>query len=142
MRNKLARLIGLVGLLVLFGSAPSYAGDAGGVEAHALVQRQLDAFEHGDAEGAYALAAPGLRESYVDSRNFMEMVRVKYAPLIHRRATEFGIFAIDGDTAAQNLVLVDDDGGVWSVVYALTRQPDGSWLVGGVLLMQSDATDA
>ena len=37
--------------------------EAGGVEAHAVVQRQLDAFRQGNAEAAYGLTSPALRES-------------------------------------------------------------------------------
>ncbi|HLW91414.1 MAG TPA: DUF4864 domain-containing protein [Roseiarcus sp.] len=139
---KALTLISAVGLFAALGVSPVVAGEAGGIEAQAVVQRQLDAFKRGDADGAFALASPALKENFSDSGAFMEIVRAKYAPFFRRRMAEFGTLAIAGDTAAQSIVIVDEDSDVWNVVYELGRQPDGSWAVSNCLLMKSDSTDA
>jgi hypothetical protein len=130
--------------LVLFVAmtATAFAGEAGGMDARTVIQRQLDAFQRGDAEGAYALTSPDLKAAYSNPFSFMDQVRSGNTPFFHRRITEFEDFVLNGDRAAQSVVVVDDDSDVWNVVYKLSRQPDGSWLIDGVILAKSDATDA
>jgi hypothetical protein len=138
MFKALLRLGPTIGFLVLAAFAPARADDAAD-QAHALIQRQLDAFEHGDAPAAYALAAPSIKVIFPNSGVFMEMVRSKYAPVYHHHSAEFGPFKVDGDDASQDLTIVDDDNQVWTAVYKLARQPDGSWLINGCLLIKSEA---
>jgi hypothetical protein len=135
-------LAAFVGLSLAWAAPSASAHDAGVAEAQALIQRQLDAFQRNDADGAFALASPGLKETYANPRNFMESVRSGDTPFFKLRMTEYHDFVTAGDAAAQSLVLVDDDSYVWTVVYKLARQPDGSWLIDGVVLTKSDATDA
>jgi hypothetical protein len=137
-----ARVASYLGVFVVMTAAPAFAGEAGGMDARTVIERQLDAFQRGDAEGAYALTSPGLKSAYSNPVSFMDQVRSGNAPFFHRRITEFDDFVINGDNAAQSVVVVDDDSDVWNVVYKLSRQPDGSWLIDGVLLAKSDATDA
>lgn len=137
-RPRLVPLFVLIGLLFL---APARAGEAG-VEVRATIERQLDAFARDDASAAYALAAPGIKAIFSDSATFMAMVRRQYAPVYHHRGTEFGEFSSEGDAASQTLTIVDDDGQVWTALYKLARQPDGSWLITGCLLIKADAKDA
>ena len=134
------RLIFLLAIFALFSTAPA-AADEAGAEARAIVQRQLDAFARDDGAAAYALAAPGIKEIFTDSGTFMAMVRGKYAPVYHHRRAEFGDFSSEGDNASQILTIVDDDNVVWTAVYKLGRQPDGSWLITGCLLIKSEAND-
>jgi hypothetical protein len=157
---RLARAAPLFGLLFVCASTPSIADvsatptaasaapphafmqPAGSVEARAIIERQLDAFKRNDADSAFALASPGLKETYSNPHNFMESVRSGETPFFKRRMTEYHDFVAAGDDAAQSVVLVDDDSYVWTVVYKLSRQPDGSWLIDGVVLVKSDALDA
>jgi hypothetical protein len=120
---------------------PALAAQQGGIAARALIERQLSAFERGDADGAFEATGPELKASFATSGNFMDAVRANYTPFFHHRVTEFGLFAQAGDEAAQGLTLVDDDSNVWSVVYKLGRQPNGAWLIEGVLLIKDDLSD-
>ncbi len=131
--------------LVLFVAmtATAFAGEAGGMDARTVIQRQLDAFQRGDAEGAYALTSPDLKAAYSNSVSFMDQVRSGNTPFFHRRITEFEDFVLNGDRAAQSVVVVDDDSDVGGTSSGqLSRLPDGSWLIDGVILAKSDATDA
>src|SRR5579872_312154 len=142
MLARSARAASSLGLFLAFAAAPAFAHEAGGMEARAVIQRQLDAFKQNDADGAFAQATPGLKETYSDPRRFMESVRSGDTPFFKRRMIEYHDFVASGDDAAQSVVLIDDDSSVWTVVYKLARQPDGSWLIDGVILVKSDALDA
>ena len=140
MLKALARLAPLLAFAAALSLGPAGADDSGG--ARALIQRQLDAFAEGDASGAYALASPGIRTIFPDSGIFMEMVKHQYAPVYRHRSAEFGAFTLDGDNATQLLTIVDENNEVWTAIYKLARQPDGSWLISGCVLIKSDAKDA
>jgi hypothetical protein len=118
-------------------AAPAGAAQTPPPEARALIERQLDAFARDDAEGAYALAAPGIQAIFTDSETFLKMVREKYAPVYRHHSVEFGTFAEDGDKIEQSLTIVDEDNNVWSAIYYLARQPDGTWRTNGCLLIKS-----
>ena len=135
----------LVALTLLLGAVTAFSTARGAdadPQARALIQRQLDAFANDDAAGAYALASPGIRSIFTDSATFMEMVRTQYAPVYRHRSAQFGAFLLDGDEASQVLTIVDDNNEVWTAIYKLARQPDGSWLINGCLLIKSKATEA
>jgi hypothetical protein len=134
-----ALVVGALGAAL--AAAPALAAQQGGIAARALIERQLSAFERGDAEDAFNATGPELKANFATSGNFMDAVRANYTPFFHHRVTEFGLFAQAGDEAAQGLTLVDDDNNVWSVVYKLGRQPNGAWLIEGVLLIKDDLTD-
>ena len=140
MFKERARVVLMVAFFAIFSIAPAPAGEAG-ADARAVIERQLDAFARDDAGAAYALAAPGIKEIFTDSGTFMSMVRSKYAPVYHHRHAEFGDFSSDGDNASQILTLIDDDNVVWTALYKLGRQPDGSWLITGCLLIKAEAKD-
>jgi len=137
MDERMSRL-GIVFLFCLsLFAAPAWAAETAPPEARALIERQLDAFAHDDAEGAYALAAPGIKALFTDSETFMAMVRQGYAPVYRHRSVEFGAFAEDGDKIEQSLTIVDEDNSVWAAIYYLARQPDGTWRTNGCLLIKS-----
>ena len=105
------RIISVLGLMFALVAAPARAGDdsAGGQAARALIEKQLDAFAHDDAAGAYALAAPALKTIFSDPDVFMAMVRGQYAPVYRHRSVEYGPLEIDGDNVSQVLTIVDDN---------------------------------
>ena len=141
MVNALLRLVPVLAALTFFFCVPARAQDVS-VQAHGLIQSQLDAFERGDAGGAYALASPVIKSMFADSGVFMDMVRTRYAPVYHHRSAEFGAFSLDGDNASQSLTIIDDNNDVWTALYKLERQPDGSWLINGCVLIKSQDKSA
>ena len=68
------------------------------------------------------------------------MVRDKYAPVYRHRSVEFGDGARDGDTGSQVVTIVDGENQVWKALYELARQPDGTWLITGCVLIRSTDT--
>jgi len=138
--GRLAKALLALGLWLNLAHPPALAGDAPPPEARATIERQLDAFARDDAEAAYALAAPGIKQMFGDSGVFMTMVRTQYAPVYRHRSVEFGAAVVEADDVAQAVTFVDPDNQVWTAFYKLARQPDGTWLISGCSLAKS--TDA
>lgn len=107
------------------------------VEARKVIESQLDAIAHDDADAAYRLTSPALREKFADASSFLSMVKSNYAPVYKHRSLEFGATARDGDQVGQSITIVDDDNEVWTVIYLLGLQPDGSWRTTGCVLSKS-----
>jgi hypothetical protein len=129
--------LGILAVCLALFTCSADAGQATPPEVRALIERQLDAFARDDAEGAYALAAPGIKEQFPDSDTFMAMVRKSYAPVYRHRSVEFGDFTDGGDKVEQILTIVDEDNEVWTAIYKLGRQPDGAWRITGCILVKS-----
>jgi hypothetical protein len=98
----------------------------------------LDAFERGDAEAAYALASPTIKQRFDDAGQFLDMVRDHYAPVYRHRSVDFGAFAASGDEASLEATLVDNDNVVWTAIYRLRREANGNWLISGCFLEKSE----
>jgi Domain of unknown function (DUF4864) len=132
-------IVSLLGLMFAFVASPALPDDAAakGAPARALIERQLDALAHDDGAAAYALASPGIKTMFADSDTFLAMVRKNYAPVYRHQSVEFGQSDVQGDEISQILTIVDNDNVVWKALYKLARQPDGSWLINGCVLIKS-----
>jgi hypothetical protein len=106
----------------------------------AIVERQFDAFERNDADAAYALAAPTIKQMFGDAGQFMAMVRDHYAPVYRHRSVDFGSFAESGDEATLNATLVDSDDVVWTALYSFQRASNGDWLISGCVLAKAEGS--
>jgi len=133
----LDRILRILMLTFALATGAASAAEAPPPEARALIERQLDAFARDDAAAAYAMAAPGIRSIFPDADTFMTMVKTNYAPVYRHRSVEFGSATRDGDKVEQLLTLVDPDNQVWSALYKIERQSDGSWATTGCLLIKS-----
>jgi hypothetical protein len=139
MTNAFSRGLLVFGMMTLLAAHPALAGDDSAIEhsVRVLIERQLDAFAHDDATGAYALAAPGLKTMFTDPEMFLAMVRSSYAPVYRHHSVEFGELDGDGDDVSQLVTIVDNENVVWKALYKLARQPNGQWLINGCLLIKS-----
>jgi hypothetical protein len=120
--------------------AAASAEELTAARSHAIVERQFDAFERDDAEAAYALAAPAIKEIFVDADHFLAMVRDRYPPVYRHRSVEFGAFEESGHEASLQATLVDNDNVVWTALYSLSREENGDWLISGCVLVKSEAS--
>ena len=120
--------------------APASAEELTAARSRAIVERQFDAFERDDAEAAYALASPAIKEMFVDADRFLAMVRDRYAPVYRHRSVEFGAFEESGDEARLQATLVDNDNVVWTALYSLSRDENGDWRISGCVLVKSEAS--
>ena len=135
-----AKLLAAGAIAVLSASAAPAQDESaatGSPEARALIERQLDAFAHDDAAGAYAEAAPSIKAIFPDADVFMSMVRRGYAPVYRHRSVEFGPARREAETIEQEATFVDPQGQAWTALYELSRQPDGTWLISGCRLIKA-----
>jgi Domain of unknown function (DUF4864) len=132
--------IGAVAVALVVWTVVASAEDLTAASSRTLVERQFDAFEHDDAQAAYALAAPTIKDMFSDADHFMAMVRDHYAPVYRHRSAEFGTFKEEGDEASLEATLVDNDNVVWTALYSFRRVPNGDWLISGCVLAKSEGS--
>jgi ketosteroid isomerase-like protein len=135
--RALMRMIEALALAAALWAATASAQESTAARSRAIVERQFDAFARDDAQGAYALADPAIKEMFVDADRFMAMVRKDYAPVYRHRSVEFGAFAQSGDEASLEATLVDSDNVEWTALYSLRKEANGDWLISGCVLVKS-----
>ncbi len=99
----------------------------------AVIQKQFDAFSRDDSDGAFAQAAPEIRQLFGEADIFMRMVRGAYAPVYHHRDAAFGEIK-DGPT--QIVTITGEDGRHWLAFYQMVLGEDGVWRIKGVNLVE------
>lgn len=102
-----------------------------------VIEKQIEAFLNDDAEAAYAFAAPGIQARYPDKDAFFAMVKKSYQPVYHPGNFAFGRSKnIENGAMILHEVLIEgEDGKDWKAVYQLLRQPDGTYKIGGVVIV-------
>lgn len=139
MRTVMKTIEAVVFAAALWAVAAS-AGELTPERSRAIVERQFDAFARDDAEAAYALADPTIKQKFVDANQFLGMVRDRYPPVYRHRSAEFGAFAESGDEASLKVTIVDDDSVVWTALYGFRREENGDWRISGCILVRSDSS--
>jgi Domain of unknown function (DUF4864) len=91
--RMMMKMIEAVTLAAALWVSAASAQQSTAARSQAIIERQFDAFARDDAEAAYALADPAIKEMFVDADHFMAMVRDRYAPVYRHRSVEFGEFA-------------------------------------------------
>jgi ketosteroid isomerase-like protein len=134
------KMIGAAAVAMALWIATASAEELTAARSRAIVERQFEAFVRDDAEAAYALADPTIKQKFVDADGFMAMVRESYAPVYRHRSVEFGDFAELGDEASLKATLVDNDDVEWTALYSFRREENGDWLISGCVLVRSDAS--
>jgi hypothetical protein len=135
---------GLIALLA-FPLSPSAqaVSEAEAQEFQRIITGQLEAFNADDVAAAYAFAAPSIRLMFPNPEIFMSMVKKGYPPVYRRQAYSFGhIDHAMGGAPTQHVTIVDVKGKVWTALYAMEQQPDGSWKIVGCRLVEAPAADA
>ncbi|AWL99517.1 DUF4864 domain-containing protein [Bradyrhizobium amphicarpaeae] len=125
----------LVAISVIFSSVSASADDV--TTAQGVIRAQEQAFARDDAAGAYAHAAPALKEIFPAPDIFMSMVQKGYAPVYRHNSFEFGDGKSEGSWIAQRVHIVDANGEAWEALYTLEQQPDGSYKITGCTLLKA-----
>jgi len=100
-------------------------------EVQAVIESQLIAFQNRDGAGAFFHAAPGIKGAFGDADTFMAMVERGYNVIYANSGWTFVEGQVQGQQAAQMLVVEDGEGRELKVVYFL-RIYDGRWQITGV----------
>ncbi|WP_119391134.1 DUF4864 domain-containing protein [Taklimakanibacter lacteus] len=137
----------LATLLAVTGAArPSSAqavSQAEAAEFQRIISSQLNAFSADDGAKAYALATPMIQRLFPSPEIFMSMVQRGYPPVYRRQSYAFGRIGNEmGGQPTQHVTIIDADGKAWTALYAMERQPDGSWKINGCQLVEAPGADA
>jgi ketosteroid isomerase-like protein len=106
------------------------------------IRRQMDAFQHDDASGAFAFAAPGTQQRFADAATFLEMVRRAYQPVYHPRGVDFTKLSTPDGEVVQSVELIGPDGAAYTALYTMEREADGSWRIIACMLVPSQRVGA
>lgn len=134
----------LVSFAVLLGLVAGIAARADEVPAadreaiQDIISSQIDAFRRDDGTAAYSYASPTIQGLFPTVDQFMGMVRNGYMPVYRPRAVTFGAIEASPSGPMQKVFLTGPDGRSWVAIYSLERQPDGSWKINGVRLVEDD----
>ena len=105
-----------------------------------VIHRQIDAFRRDDAQGAFALASPGVQRAFGTPERFLDTVRMAYRAVYRPSAVSFLELVVIGGEVVQPVQVTDRSGAVWVAYYAMQRQKDGSWRTSGCHLVQPTRT--
>ncbi len=137
LRRVFALALGLVlalmaGRAVAAGSEDALAPALSPIEeVQAVIESQLIAFQNRDGAGAFFHAAPGIKGAFGDADTFMAMVERGYNVIYANSGWTFVEGQVQGQQAAQMLVVEDGEGRELKVIYFL-RIYDGRWQITGV----------
>jgi len=143
-RRLLAPLFGLLAFLAAcLPLSAQGVSEAEAAEFQRIITGQLNAFNADDGAAAYGFAAPSIQRLFPTPEIFMSMVRQGYAPVYRRQSYAFGRIGNEmGGQPIQHVTIIDANGKAWTALYAMERQPDGSWKIGGCLLVEAPGADA
>jgi hypothetical protein len=100
-----------------------------------LVESQLQAFQHDDADAAFALASPAIQGQFGSPEHFLAMVKTAYPPVYRPRSVVFEDLTMVQGLPAQKIMLMSADGELIRAVYLMQRQPDTTWRIHGCFLI-------
>ena len=138
--------LALTGFLAMAAALPSsalpaWADDSADAAAvRTTIERQMDAFKHDDASGAYAFASPGIKAMFSDAGHFLAMVHEHYAPVYDPKSVSFGELKPTDKGFTQNVTIIDRSGQAWTALYSLEKDADGQWHISGCVLVKNAET--
>ncbi len=104
--------------------------------AQSIIQNQIEAFLNDDAETAYSFASPQIKGKFPDKNIFFDMVKRGYTPVYRPGNFAFGRSKVEGDTVVQEVLISGPDGKDWTALYFIVKQPDGTYKINGVQMLQ------
>ena len=135
--RRLALALLLLAGPVFAQSLPPGVSVADRASIQGVIGSQMQAFQRDDGPGAYAFAAPNVRQVFPTADVFLDMVRRGYAPVYRPKQTEFTALALcDGDIV-QEVELVGPDGRPVTALYTMVKDEAGAWKIAACVLTES-----
>jgi Domain of unknown function (DUF4864) len=145
MEMKMIRTLFAI-LFSLFLFLPAHSEDLSPADksnVQAVISSQLEAFKADDGAKAYSYAAPIVTGVFPTVEIFMGMVKRGYQPIYRNSKYGFGTMAVDSlGRPTQHVTITAQDGKRYEAVYAMQKQPDGSWKIAGVQMVEIPGLDA
>lgn len=131
--------------LILLGAATALpaadAVDQDALPIRSVISEQLDAFAHDDAPRAFSLASSDIRAQFGTPEAFIKMVRSAYPVVFRPRTVRFAPPVLVEGEVVQPVSMTDAQGRSWIALYAMQRQPDGSWRINGCQLARATGVE-
>ncbi len=135
MRNLLACFV----LLFSFTAAQAQPAASDWAAIRDVITRQIQAFQHDDANTAFGFASPSIQRQMGTPERFLDLVQSHYRPVYRPHSTEFGELTVQDDQIIQQVDVVGPDGRGARALYSMEREPDGSGRISGCVLVESEA---
>ena len=139
------RLI-LIALMLLSGAALAGADEsvapADAAAIQQVIQGQMNAFKVDDWSAAFAYASPSIQTRFESPQIFSQMVTQAYQPVYRPGNFAFGRSKIAGDLIMQEVLITGPDGKDWTAIYQMQKQPDASYKINGVQIVQTSVGPA
>ena len=107
-----------------------------------IITDQIAAFNADDGAKAWSYAAPSIKQIFPTPDVFMSMVKNGYQPVYRQKSFAFGEIKQSGDRPVQEVTIVDREGNVWTALYTMQKQPDGTWKISGCTLAKVPGVNA
>ncbi|MBP1881997.1 DUF4864 domain-containing protein [Sinorhizobium mexicanum] len=133
----MVRIVFVALCLTLSIAAGAALGDEPVDTAQSVIRAQIKAFLDDDADTAYSFASPAIRTKFPDKIIFFDMVKRSYQHLYRPGNFAFGRSKIVGEEVFQEVLISGSDGKDWTAIYDLIHQPDGSYKINGVMMLQT-----
>lgn len=130
-------LLFALAIIVPDGSQASEVTDSDRARFRTIIADQIGSFRRDDDSAAFAHASPAIRSRFGTPDAFMTMVRRLYMPVYRPRRFDFGVVTEELGVPTQRVDLVGPDGSLWTALYAMERQPDGTWRISSVVLIRT-----
>ena len=109
----------------------------------AVITSQLEAFKTNNDAAAYSYAAPKVTQLFPNPQIFMQMVQRGYAPVYRNEKYSFGPTVNDQfGRPTQHVTIRTADGKAYVAIYAMEKEPDGTWKISGCSLAEIPETGA
>ena len=123
------RLLTLALLLALAASPlrAQTATEADAAQFRDIITAQIQAFRADDGPAAYTHAAPD---------DFMALVKRGYPQVYRPEKFTFGPVTTEmHGQPTQRVTIIDGKGKIWTALYGFEKQPDGTWKINGVQML-------
>ena len=104
-----------------------------------VISDQIAAFNADDGPKAWSFASPSIQQLFPTPDIFMTMVKQGYQPVYRQQSLTFGEITDNDGRLVQHVTIGDLKGKLWTALYSMQKQPDGSWKISGCALVEVPA---
>jgi hypothetical protein len=125
-------------LIFILGGSSSLAAELGPTDRDAIrtaIEGQIEAFKRDDGAAAFAYASPRIQAIFGTPETFMGMVRKDYEAVYRPKLVSFRALETIEGNLIQPVLVVGSSGVPVTALYIMERQMDGSWRIGGCVIV-------
>ncbi len=131
-RSKVDRLLASISVDQKQSAATQKKRFSQNIAIKRVIRKQLRAFRKNSSGRAFAVAAPSIRTTFKNSRNFMNMVRTSYPSVYYSKRAVFPKMSkIKGNRYTQRVIIEDRNGNLVTANYLMVKV-SGKWKIAGV----------